>query len=313
MGIAHVSESMSHGDAKLAVQLLKRALKRFDDADAPDVVVALVPKNADRNNFVRFSVFTRDNKNVEFHSCVSTTGQYAVPSGMYPEPDSQTIKLTFSSGRTKEVLAEDVIETSDGFQAAIAAYPNEEKIKILSAMPTGAARRLNNVERIREAVSDANEQVKNGNTYKAAPGVTVIFHDGLDVPDDAIIKSALYGNLKYVAPKEDPAAGKLILEGDGAWNSTKNRTTSAVMYVRNGGAPVIIHNHWAERPLPVGLFSCREISVAEDGSFHETDFSPEAAPAHSRTDHVRMSDGARARNPSAAQKIAHLLGPVPAD
>jgi hypothetical protein len=114
-------------------------------------------------------------------------------------------------------------------------------------MPTGSAQRLNNVERIRDAVSDANEQVKNGNTYRAAPGVTVICHDGLDVPDETIIKSALYGDLKYVAPKDDPGSGKLILEGDGAWNSTKNRTTSAVVYVRNGGQPVMIHNHWAER------------------------------------------------------------------
>jgi hypothetical protein len=281
MGIAHVGETMSHGDAKLAIQLLKRALRRRNDQDAPDMVVALVPKNRDRSKFVRFSLTTRDKKNVEFHSCVSTTGRYAVPSGMYPEPDSQPIKLKFSSGRTKEVPAHSIIERSDDFRVAIAIHPQDMEFDIVSAAPTGPAQRLNNVERIREAVSDANEQIKNGNTFKEAPGTTIIFHDGLDVPDDVIIESALYGNLKYQAPKDDPGSGKLILEGDGAWNSTKNRTTSAVMYVRNGGERVIIHNYWAERPLPAGLFRCREISVAKDGSFQETDFSTESESTRS--------------------------------
>jgi hypothetical protein len=280
MGIAHVGMSRCHKDEKLTVQLLKRALKRFDDSDAPDVVVALVPKDADRSQFVRFSLLARDGKVIEFHSCLSTTGRYQVPSGTYPDPDTRLVELRFSSGRTKGVPAHTVIEFSDDFRLALAVHSNQSEFEIVSAIPTGAARRLNNVARIREAVSDANEQVKNASTYKAAPGVTMIFQDGLDVPDDTIIKSALYGDLKYVAPKDDPANGNLILEGDGAWNSTKNRTTSAVIYVRNGGEPVLIHNYWAERPLPAGLFSCKEVSVTKNGTFHEVEFPSHTDSAH---------------------------------
>ena len=40
IGIAHVGETMSNRGAKLAVQLLKRALKRFDDSDPPDTAIA---------------------------------------------------------------------------------------------------------------------------------------------------------------------------------------------------------------------------------------------------------------------------------
>ncbi len=278
LGIAHVGEVMSHGNARLAVALLQRAAKRLTESDAPDAVVALVPKSFQPNSFVRFSYSTRDQNQVEFHSCVSDTGRYAVPSGMYPEPDSQTITLKFSSGRTKEVSAHAVLETSDDFRVAKAVHPHEADFEIVSAVPTGGARRLDNIERIREVVRDANDQCKYANLYKQAPSVTIVFHDGLDVPDDTIVKSALYGNLYYVAPKTDPAGGKLILEGDGAWNSTKNRTTSAVMYVRNGVEPVIVHNHWAERPLPAGLFGCREISVTNGGSFQEADYSSKPGP-----------------------------------
>jgi hypothetical protein len=94
----------------------------------------------------------------------------------------------------------------------------------------------------------------------------------LDVPDDAIIKSALYGNLKYQYPMGSPDKGRLILDQDGAWNSTKNRTTSAVMYVRNSGEPLIIHNYSADRPLPAGIFSCQEIAVLPNGTFEEVNF-----------------------------------------
>jgi len=39
------------------------------------------------------------------------------------------------------------------------------------------------------------------------------------------------------------------------------------MYMRNSGEPLIIHNYWADRPLPAGLFSCREIAALPNGTF----------------------------------------------
>jgi hypothetical protein len=277
MGIAYVAKPLSKRDAKVVVQLLKRGLRRFGDPDAPDKAVALIPSDPDRTKFVRFSILNRDRQKVEFHSCISTTGRYGTPDGMVPEPDSQIIQLRFSSGETEDLSADGVMERADDFRVAIVVHPNDQPFEIVTAISTGAARRLNNVERIREAVSDANNQLKNAIAYKAAPCLSMIFHDGLDVPDEAIIGSALYGNLKYAFSKEQPENGKLILDRDGAWNWTKNRTTSAVMYVRNNGEPLIIHNYWADRPLPAGLFSCREIAVVlngQNGTFRATDFSP---------------------------------------
>jgi hypothetical protein len=121
-------------------------------------------------------------------------------------------------------------------------------------------------------LGEANDQFKNAINYKEEPCLLMIFQDGLDVPDDTIMKSALYGNLKYEFPKGHLEKGKLIVDQDGAWNSTKNRTTSAVMYVRNLGEPVVIHNYWADRPLPAGIFSCREIAVLPNGTFEEVNF-----------------------------------------
>src|SRR5207302_596500 len=135
------------------------------------------------------------------------------------------------------------------FRVAIVIHPGDAPFEVVTVMTTGGMRTLDNPGRIRDTVGEGNDQFKNAVNYKAAPCLLMIFHDGLDVPDDAIIKSALYGNIKFEFPTGQPEKGRLILGRDGAWNSTKNRTTSAVMYVRNSGEPLIIHNYSADRPL----------------------------------------------------------------
>jgi hypothetical protein len=195
---------------------------------------------------------------------------------MVPEPYEQMTRLRFSSGKESTIPAREVVKWSDDFSVAVVIYPDDDSFKVLTAMLTGAARRLKNPERIRGDVSDANEQLKNGTKYKSAPGLVLIYHDGLDVPDEAVIKSGLYGNLKYTARKSSPSKGKLILDGDGAWNREKNRTTSAVAYVRNDGEPLLIHNYWAHRPLRAGVFQCKEVAALPNGTFDEVDFSPKS-------------------------------------
>ena len=271
-GIAYIRSALSPRDAKAVTNLLKRAVPRLEASDAPDVAVAIILGDAKRDTFVRFSLSTRDHGSVEFHSCASVSGKYGVPRDMTPEPHDQIIKLRSSSGSEKELSAEDVIKTPEDFRAAVVVRRDDTPFEVIAVMTTGGAKKLDNQGRIREAVSEANDQFKNAIYYRTGPCLLMIFQDGLDVPDEVIIKSALYGNLKYEFPQGHPEKGRLIADKDGAWNSTKNRTTGAVLYVRNSGEPLIIHNYWADRPLPAGLFSCREIATLPNGTFDEVNF-----------------------------------------
>jgi hypothetical protein len=272
-GIAFIGAAFNHRDAKTVMHLARRAITRFQDGDAPDQLVALIPSGADRSRFVRFAISTRDHVKVEFHACVAQTGKYGTPSSIVLQPDDQGTRLRFSFGQELELSAEDVIERRDDFVVAIVIDPADGPFDVIAAMPTGPARRLKNPERIREAISDANKQLKNAIQYKSAPALVLIYQDGLDVPDEEIIKSGLYGNLKYQFAPGNPEAGRLILDRNGAWNPGKNRTTSAVMYVRNNGPPLVTHNYWAERPLRAGMFACKEALVLSNGTFDEVDFS----------------------------------------
>lgn len=270
-GIAYISSALNHRDAKAVAHLVKRAVRRFQDSDSPQVTIALIPSDGRRDEFVRFSIATKDHAKVEIHSAASLSGMYGVPHDMVPEPYDQLIKLRFSSGVERELSAEEVVKSIEDFRVAVVIFSSDMIFDVVTVMITGGMRRLDNSSRIRDTVGEANDQFKNAIKYKTAPCLLMIFHDGLDVPDDVIIKSALYGNLQFQFPKGSPEKGKWIVNEDGAWNSTKNRTTSAVMYVRNSGEPLIIHNYWADRPLPAGIFLCREVA-ATNGKFDEVNF-----------------------------------------
>ena len=61
--------------------------------------------------------------------------------------------------------------------------------------------------------------------------------------------------------------GLLYYGRNGFWNETKNTTVSAAVYFRKDNKPILIHNHWAESPLPQGLLDCREYMPQDNGTF----------------------------------------------
>lgn len=270
-GFAWVSDKLDHRDAKAVMSLLEHSLLRFQDADAPKRLVAVIPKKPSYDEFVRFSITTKEYSNVEIHSCVSTRGKYELPHNLFPDPYLQTTQMHFSSEDEQEYVVRDILTLTDDFRVAIEAWQDDREFDFVATMPTGVAKELNNPDRIREAVAEANSQFKNAIKYRKAPCLLTILHDAVDVPEDEIFKSALYGDLKFIFSRDKSQDGKFILDGNGAWNKNKNRTTSAVLYIRNQAAPILIHNYWEDNPFPQGFLPCNEIIALEDGTFEETE------------------------------------------
>jgi hypothetical protein len=167
----------------------------------------------------------------------------------------------------------DVLALADTFRVATVAWSNDKPFSFIATAPQGVAKRSRTPERIRDAVAEANSQFKNAIKYKEAPCLLTIFHDAVDVPEEIIITSALYGDLKCAFSPERAEDGKLILDSNGAWNPNKNRTTSAVMYIRNDSKPLIVLNYWANRRFPRCMFSSKEIVLLDDGTFQQIDSS----------------------------------------
>jgi hypothetical protein len=92
----------------------------------------------------------------------------------------------FSTGTKRIALAGAFLRPNETFLVAIVVWKHSDRFSLISAAPALPAKRLKNPERIREVLSDANDQFKNGTKYKDAPCLLTIFHDGLDVPDETI-------------------------------------------------------------------------------------------------------------------------------
>jgi hypothetical protein len=70
------------------------------------------------------------------------------------------------------------------------------------------------------------------------------------------------GNLKFTFPEGQPEKGKLVFDKDGGWTPEKNRTTSAIRYVRNGG-----EHSWkvgSLPQLPVGFADSRSPRLPDE-------------------------------------------------
>jgi hypothetical protein len=270
-GMAFVGTEVTSRDLKKVTSLLTRWLGRLTDPDAPNNVVALVPKDPDFSQFARFAISTEDDRRVEVYSYRSTSDTYSLPYAVRPDPDDQTVEMQLSSGAVKSAPAYELIDGEATLRIAVVSWPDKKAFSLISASPSGPARAMTTSERIREAVGEANSQLKNAVAYRDAPSLLAIVHDGADVADDIIVISALYGDLKYQFTPGNPDSGRLFVGDNGAWNRTKNRSTSAVMYVRNRAKPLIVRNLWASRALPNLSLTAKEVNPRQDGSFEETD------------------------------------------
>lgn len=266
---AWVTGRLHQRDAKVVMQLAERALRRFREGGAAKRLIAMVPNDPVYDRFVRFSITTEDGEVVDFLSCASQSGVYDHPYGVHPSPYDQKTTIHSSEGAARKVWARDLITYDDSFRVALDIAPQSGSFEIAFTAPTGTAKKLNTVERIRDAVSDANAQFKNGCVFRGAPCLLIIFHDSIFVGEDVVMQSALYGDLKYIAPSDRWNEGELFLDTNVAWNANKNRTTSAVAYVRNDARPLVVHNLWARNPMPPRQLEAKEIIAKDDGTFEE--------------------------------------------
>lgn len=264
---AYVSNDLEAGDIKRVIQLADRELKNATQDRFPaDLLIVMIPNEPNYDRFVRFAIQAEDGRTVKFLSCESKSGKYSYPSAAdldYHQP----VRILVSDGSEVQTRLREITTFDDNFRIALAIMQDDEQFHIDGIMLTGAAEKSRNVDRIREAVNTANSQFKNRCRYRPLPCVLMIYHDFVDVPEDMMIMSALYGDLAYTFPQGRFNDGRLAFTENGIWTPQKNRTTSALGYVRNEAQPLIVYNPWAYRQLPSGLFHTKEVFTKEDGTF----------------------------------------------
>jgi len=120
------------------------------------------------------------------------SGKYSFHPGM--EPQNWGARATMMRAGVWDEGPElyDLFE-SDNSLLSVAWYPANEQLHVGATMMPFS--RNTTDQRIRAAVKEANRQIRNGQKYRNAPGVCVIYHDTLDHSGEYSVATALFGDL----------------------------------------------------------------------------------------------------------------------
>jgi hypothetical protein len=272
-GSAHalVSESATTKDIKVAIKLAQLLLAEFESKEHNWYrAFIVIPCNPVYDEVVRLNIVEEEGT-VLMMSCESRSGRYELPFTLEPKSYEQPVSIIKNNRVLNPVLLHDLIEEGDP-KIVLEIMLGPDQFRIESFTPIGSNSQMHNSQRLRDCVKYGNAQLRNGQKYRNAPSVLLVYQDDILVPSDVIIVATLYGDLKWSFPMGNPNSGRFLYGMNGAFGPNKNRAVSALCMIRNNSPPFTIHNFWGN-PFPPGLLGGREVICNNDGRFEFRDHS----------------------------------------
>lgn len=267
---AIVADDADKRDVVAALRLADRALAQSTLKRPPRRTFVVIPTDPDYTKFVRIEVEAEDGLEI-FHCCESISGRYGRPIfGPELRYDTPAILRT-QTGEKITRLVDELGLYDDQMRLGLELERSDESFYIASVRRQGGMWESRNKSRIRDAISEANAQLRNGRKFRRAPSLALIYPRGLFIPQNRVFFSALFGD-DVVRYSISSSATAIKMEdqyyaGNGVWNSKKNTSTSAACLIRNDEEPLIVHNYWAQAPLPKRLLGGTEYLPRADGTF----------------------------------------------
>lgn len=270
-GSAHASASeyATEKDIKVALKLAEILLTEWKEKTWRRAF-SLIPFDPIYEKTIKLT-FESEEGPVIVLSCESETGKYELPSMIEPKSYEEMVSILNKEGEKIRDVPFYELEESGTALISLELYPNTETFQIKSLM-VGGAHEVRNIERIRDSVKKARKQLSNGQRYREAPSLVLIYQDGPLVPPDILIPAAFYGDLTYSFPRGAPQEGDYYYGRNGVFGPDKNRAISAVSLIRNNTMPFTVHNYWAYHPLPPGLLGGREVRCNNEGKSEVIDY-----------------------------------------
>jgi hypothetical protein len=219
-----------------------------------------------RGRYVEIAA-TKQNRTLRVAAPVSKSGTYGLK---YSEEfiADVTAKLHYSDGSEINQPAFKVFDVENAV-IVLEVEDGPDPLRIVGV--SGDAWRSPFVERVRASASTANSQFKAAIKSRAAPALLVIDDSQSMVSDIRQFQAAFYGDLAIRWNLTTNETDGLHHAGNRLWQQGKNTTTSAACYLRQDAPPVILHNIWADCPLPWGTLSAYELFPRSDGTWQEVD------------------------------------------
>ena len=261
---ANIGKQATEKDTKTGAKLLAEAIAHPERSNSAEVLLA-IPNNPDYRRRAEFA-YTSAQGRVWMISCLAKDGVYGCPYALEPSSWQQTIEVISEGDHIAFGPAYEILHSAE-VRLAIRVIPGQEPFHLRSVSVAEGARDVGATKRIRKAIRAANRQLKAGQRHRNAPAVLVIYDTTFPTPDDRMIRSAMFGDLVYVFPRDDFADGELRFGKNQAWQKGKHRSMSALCYLRDGAIPITLHNPWANTKLPIGVFRGREYVPDDEGNY----------------------------------------------
>ena len=217
---ATVSPSYTEADGKLAAHLLRKLANSPPPSGSDVTEVILVPSDPVPDTTLTIRYASSEGPVIQIGP-KSASGRYRYYPSYDPDDWAQEVELACAGEDPVRRQGYDVFEGDSDGPVALIYDRSESPLTLVSLMSAGGY--STTAARIREAIDEANDQLRSGQSCSPAPGICVIYHESLDATSGRMFLSALFGDLTIpIALNPVRPGGEPFLGRNGILSPTKN-------------------------------------------------------------------------------------------
>jgi hypothetical protein len=248
---ANISATYSELSGKRAAHLVRQLARSSVPIDANTREVVFIPGDAIEDTLVTLK-YMSDRFPVIQIGPRAQSGKYGYYASYEPAVGGLGVEV-IDDGNTTIRHSFEVFDGWVQSPITVAYYRSESRLH-LASMGSGVAMPVNTADRLRNAIDEANQQIRSGQRQVPAPGICMIYHDSLDATSGVMFLAALFGDLTIPIALDPIKYGEAFLGRNAILTPEQNRGISAVRYVSEQYGESIAINPYAEFPVAPRLF-----------------------------------------------------------
>jgi hypothetical protein len=248
---AMTSQTYTGAHGKVAARLLRHLAQSPAPASSDVREVIIIPPDPIPNIVATIRYHCREREVIQIGP-KSVSNQYGYYPSYEPKDWSQEVVIACEGETAIQRQAYDIFYGDSEGPISLSYWRSESPLSLGALMSTGGYNTT--AARIREAIDDANDQLRSGQSAVPAPGICVIYQESLEATGDRMLLAALFGDLTIPIALNPIQPGNPFLGRNGILSATKNRAVSAVKYVSLGSEELIVLNPYARFPIESRIF-----------------------------------------------------------
>jgi len=242
---AWIAPGFNQRAAKQVTHLLAQELKAGPPV-GHELYIA-VPSGTVDAAVVRLSWKRRNGTPVQLLSLRCVEGVYGYP--LAAEPEDWTADL--------QIVDDSTVTAKPAFKVLQVRQPARVMLRVevggkgavLGSLGNAEMQDVNTVDRLRDVIDDANDQVKSGHKHRAVPAVLVVYFDHLGGGQESDVLRACLGDLMASIDPNVNAISRTFYGHNGVFRPNKNTAISAIIYLSRHYPAMSLVNPYARYPV----------------------------------------------------------------